>query len=365
MEIFFSIYLGFFQRNFIFIRDNLSMKDTYPKDLEYYLAIYLLKKGIGSRKAREAVESKKYRTWFRNEDYIKQVNQLIVKLLKEKIGIIPYWSGKYPLRLKEIADFPALLFYKGSLEALKKRMVTIVGTRNITSYGRMIVRELIGSVRSEKICYVSGLAFGVDSEVHSIALERDVSTIAVVAGGLDQGYPKSNDYLYRQISENGLIISEFPPGRPVVKGMFPMRNRILAGLSEATIVVEAPASSGSLITARYAGDLGRDVYAFPSRIGDKNAFGVNRLISEGAGIIYDLDSWRDVLKVGAEITLPKWIPKSLRVAFIRSRAGDEWDVPKLEKITGFGQDRLMSLLTKCELEGILCRKPDGKYYINT
>lgn len=338
-----------------------KVKDKYPKNLEYYLASYLLEKGVGSKKVVEAVESGAYKRMLKKEIYSTEAERLKIKFQELGVSIVPYWSEKYPQDLRTTSNFPALLFCKGNLDLLKKRMITIVGTRNITVYGKMIVRKLIGSIQTDEVCYVSGLAFGIDSEVHSIALERKIPTIAVVAGGIDQGYPRSNDFLYRRISAHGLILSEFPPGRPVVKGMFPMRNRILAGISESTVVVEAASKSGSLITAEFATEFGRDVYAFPARVGDRNALGVNRLISEGAGVIYDRESWLQALKINALIPFPKELPDNLKTLLSNNFPESGWLVSELTKITGIEEGKLVTLLTRCELEGILSRNSFGRY----
>jgi DNA processing protein len=162
-------------------------------------------------------------------------------------------------------------------------MITVVGTRKITSYGKWAVRHILEPLKElEDIAVVSGLAKGIDSEVHKACLDFNIPTVAIVAGGIDKGYPKSNQEIYEEIVRRGLIISEFPPGRKIVKGMFPMRNRILAGISSAIVIVESDIEGGSLITMNLALEYGREIFAVPNCIDRKSLQGCNMCILQGA-----------------------------------------------------------------------------------
>lgn len=202
------------------------------------------------------------------------------------VEIISFKENSYPYLLKEIYDFPLILFCKGDVSLLSKKMITIVGTREMSSYGKWSVEYILGGLKSADIVVVSGLARGIDGWVHRSCLRLGIKTIAIVAGGIDVGYPKSNFDLYKAISKEGLILSEFPSGRKIFKGMFPMRNRILAGISLATVVVESGVRGGSLITAQLALECGREIYGVPCCINRFALQGCNRLLEQGAIPLY-------------------------------------------------------------------------------
>jgi DNA processing protein len=217
-------------------------------------------------------------------------------LLSQNIQVIPYWSEKYPTILKEIQDSPPFLFAKGNLSFLEKMCVTIVGTRKIDSYGFKVLEDFFFNFKRElpsNICFVSGLANGVDSEVHRLCLKKNLPTIGVIAGGMDKKYYRGNSIMYEYLSRYGLVLSEFPPGRQYFKGMFPLRNRILAGLSSKTFVIQAGNVSGALNTASHANNYGRDVFVVPHNIYSEVGAGCLKLISEGAGSILNIDDFLD------------------------------------------------------------------------
>ena len=207
-------------------------------------------------------------------------------LTEKEIEVISSNESLYPYLLKEIYDFPLVLFCKGDLSLLSKRMITIVGTRDMSKYGRWCVEYILKGLKGTDIAVVSGLARGIDGWVHTICLRFGIPTIAIVAGGIDMGYPKSNLDLYQSISKEGLILSEFPSGRKIFKGMFPMRNRILAGISLATVVVESGERGGSLITAQLALEYGKEIYGIPRGIDGFALQGCNMLLEQGAIPLY-------------------------------------------------------------------------------
>ena len=187
----------------------------------------------------------------------------------------------YPECLKEISDPPEKLYYKGNLELLKsERMIAVVGTRNPSSYGKLCCEYMIKKMSKVDITIVSGFAKGIDSIAHKTSLLTDGKTIAVIASGLDIVYPASNLSLYREIEEKGLILSEYEAGVKPFKSNFPQRNRIIAGLSRGTIVVESKDRGGSLITADLALEFNRDVYAVPGDVFSEYSKGCNNLIRD-------------------------------------------------------------------------------------
>jgi len=187
----------------------------------------------------------------------------------------------YPQYLKEISNPPLKLYYKGNLNLLKEeRLIAVVGTRNPSSYGKLSCEYMVKKMTEANIIIVSGFAKGIDSIAHRTSLLTGGKTIAVIASGLDIVYPASNLNLYREIEEKGLILSEYEEGVKPFKSNFPQRNRIIAGLSKGTIVVESKDRGGSLITANLALEFNRDVYAVPGDIFSEYSKGCNNLIRD-------------------------------------------------------------------------------------
>jgi len=192
-------------------------------------------------------------------------------------------DAHYPAQLAAIEDAPPVLFAVGRLDLLNTRSVGIVGARNASVSGLKLTRTLAGALAETGITVTSGLARGIDTAAHQAAIEH--ATIACVAGGLDIFYPPENEALQRQIAENGLLVSEMPMGTRPQARHFPRRNRLISGLSVGVLVVEAALKSGSLITARFALEQGRDVFAIPGSPLDPRAKGGNRLIKDGAILV--------------------------------------------------------------------------------
>jgi DNA processing protein len=190
-------------------------------------------------------------------------------------------GAEYPLLLEQLPDPPASLWVAGRWPVTPAQCVAVVGTRTPTSYGREIAYALASELARAGVCVVSGMARGVDASAHEGALEHG-STIAVLAGGVDVCYPSSNRRLYERIVERGAVVAEQPPGTPTYKGRFTHRNRIIAALSLATVVVQAGERSGALSTARHALDIGRDVLAVPGDIRVDMSAGSNGLLRDGA-----------------------------------------------------------------------------------
>ena len=187
----------------------------------------------------------------------------------------------YPECLKEISNPPLKLYYKGNLDLLKEeRLIAVVGTRNPSSYGKLCCEYMVKKMTAANITIVSGFAKGIDSIAHKTSLLTEGKTIAVIASGLDIVYPASNLSLYREIEEKGLILSEYEAGVKPFKSNFPQRNRIIAGLSKGTIVVESKDRGGSLITADLALEFNRDVYAVPGDVFSEYSKGCNNLIRD-------------------------------------------------------------------------------------
>ena len=251
----------------------------------YDIAYYLLKSNVGAKSVKEAISME--------FPFQKSPNLFKEFLLREQIKIIPFWDERYPLLLKQIADCPALLFAKGDISLLQKSCVTMVGSRKMSVYSEEVLKEVFSrkNLLSKDLCFVSGLAYGVDSEVHRLCLKKNLNTIGVVGGGLEKFYYRGNSVMYKYLSKYRLVLSEFPPGREFFKGMFLLRNRILAGMSDRTFVIQAAQRSGALNTAAHANNYGRDVFVVPNNILDDSSQGCLNLIEQGAGTVVNIDDF--------------------------------------------------------------------------
>jgi DNA processing protein len=223
-----------------------------------------------------------------------------LNLLKGLGGtILTFKEDAYPKRLRDIYDPPALLYVRGELKKEDELAVAIVGSRKTSLYGRWITEKVSQELARYGVTIVSGMARGIDSVAHKGAISGGGRTIAVLGCGVDVVYPSENRNLFHQIINQGAILSEFPMGSPPEGGHFPRRNRIISGLSIGVAVVQASAESGSLITAGYALEQGREVFAVPGNVGAEGSRGTNRLIKEGAKLV---ETSEDIL----EDILPQW-----------------------------------------------------------
>lgn len=218
--------------------------------------------------------------------------------ISNEIEMITCGRPQYPAILKEIKDFPKVLFYKGNLSIINKRCAAVVGSRKTTQYGRTTAKNISGRLSEKDIIVVSGMAKGIDTCAHRGSLEVSGNTIAVLGCGIDICYPKENRELKTEIENRGLVISEYPPGTAPEKYYFPQRNRIISGLSELTVVVQAGNNSGALITAELAAEQGREVFAVPGNIDSQYNLGNNKLIKEGAIPVTNIEEILESMGVG-------------------------------------------------------------------
>lgn len=214
------------------------------------------------------------------------------KCRQRGIHFISCEQEEYPSRLLQITDYPYGLFVKGNLPGNQERCVAVIGARMCSNYGRSMAREMSGLLAQNGVSVVSGLACGIDGAAHAGCLEQGGKSYGILGSGADICYPRENFRLYEEMSEGrGGIISEYPPGARALPFHFPMRNRIISGLAEIVVIAEAKKKSGSLITADLALEQGREIFAFPGRVGDALSEGCNRLIGQGAGIISDISDF--------------------------------------------------------------------------
>lgn len=229
-------------------------------------------------------------------------NKLLIRQLKQTMAwlqqssnhhFIPLNSDKYPALLKTITRPPLFLFVAGNLELLAQPLIAFVGSRKPSLYATQVTYDLVRSLAQLSCAKtVSGLALGIDAACHKASLANDLPTIGVLGCGVDVVYPKRHQALYQEVQQNGALVSEFLLGTQPVASMFPRRNRIISGLSLGTIVVEAQIKSGSLVTAKYALEQNREIFAVPNNIGNPNAHGCHWLIKQGAQLT---DCIEDVL----------------------------------------------------------------------
>ena len=278
------------------------------------------------------------------------------------------WIGgvDYPTRLKPLTGAPFALFYYGNLPDQKKKAVAIVGARGCSSYGRAAARSFAEAAAAAGAEIVSGMACGIDNAAQQAALAAGDSSTAVLGCGIDICYPASSAETYWQLRERGCIVSEYPPGVRPAAWHFPARNRIISGLSDAVLVIEAREKSGSLITADFALEQGRDVYALPGRVGDALSLGCNRLIRQGAGLAESPEEFVADLGLKSVQTMNKCKKNENSLAKEEKLLYSCVDLkPKnLEKILAespFSAEKTMEYLLNLQLEGMIREISRGIY----
>ena len=287
---------------------------------------------------------------------------------EEKILRISSKSAEYPEKLNNYPKMPEILFVKGRLPDRKKPSIAIVGARACSTYGRIQAFRYAKVLSSAGVQIISGMAYGIDAEAHKGALEGGTATYAVLAGGVDICYPAGNKALYERIlREGGGIISEQPPGMRARNYFFPARNRIISGLADMVLIVEAREKSGSLITAQWALDQGKTVYAIPGPVNEELSIGCHKLIYDGAGIAYSPEILLRELgmnyenKVKSDSKNDLGLASDLKLEYscleLRPKSTDF-----LIQKTGLPPRQIASLLLELKLSGLI-REIGRHYYI--
>ena len=268
----------------------------------------------------------------------------------------------YPAPLRELHDPPLAIFAAGAAAGpppqVPGRALAIVGARRAAAPALALARRLAAFAASSGVCVVSGLALGVDAAGHQGALDVGGATIAVLGCGPDVAYPRTNSGIHRRIIETGVVLSEYPPGTPPAPWRFPARNRLIAALAGAVLVVEARARSGALITADHALDLGRDVLAVPGWAGSPAAAGTNGLLKAGAGMVEDEDDLAAWLGLDPPSQAP---PPAADAALIEAAACGPAHVEELAERLGAPASELAASLSRLELDGWIGRDEAGRY----
>ena len=307
------------------------------------------------------------------------------KALNAGVAVLSIQDPRYPPRFREIFDPPLVLFALGNTDLLLSHSIAIVGTRRPTPYGIAAAERLAADLSKAGLTIVSGMASGIDTAAHQAALGENGSTIAVFGCGVDVLYPASNRKLYDSIARAGLLVSEFPMGAPAYPQNFPIRNRIVSGLSLGVIIVEGAQYSGSAITARLAMDQGREVFAVPGNITSKMSWGPNLLIKEGGAKL--VQEWSDVtnelpeavrcdlVRKAQQEVLPGTLgtgapsgPEEPLKALARKLLNQlQVDVPQqldslLETFDGVSSSEMISALFDLEMSGLIRQLP-GKHFV--
>ncbi|MDR1953306.1 MAG: DNA-processing protein DprA [Clostridiales Family XIII bacterium] len=274
---------------------------------------------------------------------------------KSEVAFVTPRDESYPALLRNIENPPKKLYYEGELSLLSRPAVAVVGARKATEYGRWAAISIAKRYAECGLVVVSGMAAGIDTFAHTGALEGNGSTVAVLGCGIDICYPRSNLRLRESILQNGLILSEYPPETQPTRFTFPARNRIISGLSLATVIVEAGLSSGSLITAEWAAKQGREVYAVPGNINRQVSIGCNKLIYDGARPLVFIDDVLTDLGIKTEARREdvRGLSEEERIAFDAIRDNGELNVDDLALLTGNSVQKSAALVTILEIKGLV------------
>lgn len=292
---------------------------------------------------------------------------------KHKLRMYFYLDADFPARLRQAEDAPVLLYVKGRGDLDALRMLSIVGTRTPTEQGRKLCRELVEGLKECGATIISGLAYGIDITAHRASLKQGMPTIGCVAHGLDRLYPGEHAATAHEMLEHGCLVSELPSGSPFAPGNFPARNRVIAGLSDCTVVVESGPKGGSLITADIANSYDREVMAYPGRPSDPRSEGCNRLIQRNQAAL--VTSAKDVLE------RMEWLPKGAKKKPVQAALFTELmpeeqalvdiikekgrvDIDELCVQSRMSQGKAASLLLNLEFSGVVRSLPGKVYALN-
>lgn len=314
--------------------------------------------------------------------FLKQLNRKeallqsenIVRFLKIKsIRTLFYSDPDYPRRLHNCSDAPLLLYFLGNSTLNDLHFVSVVGTRNCTNYGADICRELISTLNPEQTVLISGLALGIDTLAHTCALEFGIPTIGVLGHGLDRIYPYKNRYLAEEMISHGGLLTEFIPGTTPDRENFPKRNRIVAGLCDATIVVESGSKGGSIITAELANDYNRDVFAYPGSVYSKSSSGCNDLIrNQRAHLISCGDDFLKIMNWNALtnaplMSAPKLFPdvSDLQRAILAQLSSEPLPIDLIAQRSQLPISELNTELFHLEMENLVQQLPGRTYSLTS
>ncbi|HTX90166.1 MAG TPA: DNA-processing protein DprA [Anaerolineales bacterium] len=294
------------------------------------------------------------------------LDRFMEQVAAQKITVLTWEDDAYPPRLKEIDQPPPVLYVRGELTDEDAWSVALVGTRRISAYGRQVTEQLAGFLAANGISVISGLARGVDAVAHQSALKAGGRTIAVLGSGVDRIYPPEHAQLAARMIEHGALVSDYAPGTPPDASNFPPRNRIISGLAMAVVVVEAGETSGALITAQFAVDQGREVFAVPGNILAPQSKGTNRLIAQGARPLLDARDLLEVLNL-TRVTQQREIRRALPADDVEEKllsvlSHEPLHMDEIRNQTGLPIERVSATLVMMELKGLV-RQVGGMNYV--
>lgn len=305
-----------------------------------------------------------------NTDALVRAEKQLDFIRRYKIEVLFYTDPNYPARLRNCYDAPVLLYFKGNANLNQKRVVGIVGTRKATAYGKELCKQLVAYLKPYNVLIISGLAYGIDIAAHKESVKQEISTIGILGHGLDRIYPQVHSEIAHKMMANGGLLTEFLPATNPDKENFPKRNRIIAGLCDVLIVVEASNKGGALITADIANSYARDVYAFPGRTTDACSSGCNFLIKTNrAGLIqhpkdliYNMAWEEEEKKAQVQAQLPLNLTHTEVQILDELRIG-ALGIDELSSKTKLSQSKLAMTLLTLEMQGMVVNLPGKQYQL--
>ncbi|MFK7952888.1 MAG: DNA-processing protein DprA [Ekhidna sp.] len=315
--------------------------------------------GVGEKMANAIIGSNSF----------KEAETIIESAQKIGASILHYTNKNYPQRLKQVPDAPSIIYVKGKGDLNPRRSIAVVGTRKATEYGKSTTDKIIDDLQALDVTVVSGLAYGIDIQAQRACLKNNIPTFAILAGGLDRIYPSVHKKYALDMQENGGIISESVPGTKPDPHLFPARNRIIAGLTDATIVVEAAEKGGALITANIADSYDRAVFAVPGDIGHNFSAGTNKLIATQRALIYTgvkdilyhLNWEEGDLKSSAIIELPELSDNESTIYTLLKKEQQSIEIDLIALKTQIPINQVASILLSLEFKNLVKSLPGKKY----
>ena len=315
--------------------------------------------GIGEMSARS----------LKNWDQFNEVEEEILFIRKHQITPLFINDANYPKRLLHCYDPPTLLYYRGNADLNTSRVISIIGTRNHTEYGKQVTEQLVASLQAQQVVVVSGLAFGIDYIAHRAAMQHDLSTVGVLGHGLDTIYPSQHKSIAKEMIQQGGLLTEFPRNSKPDKHNFPKRNRIVAGMADATIVIETACKGGSMITAELAHNYNRDLFAVPGKITDTKSSGCLQLIRQNKAMLLtngqellETMGWQEkkrTIKKQKELFIELTADEKKIVSLLQENESTHIDMLFLQ--SGLSSSSVASAILSLELQNVISALP-GKMY---
>lgn len=322
--------------------------------------------GLSDLSQIDGLNVKKAENFLRERDKINP-DKALEEVQNRGIDFLTFEDENYPKILKQISNPPAVLYYKGDIQSCNlERTLAVVGSRRASFSAKEAVNKILSELKDTDICIVSGLAAGIDTAAHLVALENNLKTIGVIASGFDFIYPSSNKYLYQKLENGGgVVVTEYYPTFQPLKFRFPQRNRIVSGLSYGTLVAEASLKSGALITANLCLEQGRELMCIPGLISNPNTEGIYKLLKNGAALVTHaqdiLEALNWEIKPPEQLKIDSGIMNEDEQKIFEALEVEEKGFDELSAITKMGTAELLTNLTTMELKGIIKQVTGDRY----